>query len=54
LNHFEENLSKAEALSAEVASIHRGLQDTKVSPDNAVSSSAEAKLSSENAGMTRF
>jgi len=54
LNHFEENLSKAEALSAEIASIHRGLRDGRVFPENAVSSSTEAKLSSENAGMTRL
>lgn len=54
LNQFAENMSKAEALSAEIASIHRGLQNTRESSDNTISSSAESELTIENAGMTRF
>jgi hypothetical protein len=54
LNQFAENVSKAEALSAEIASIHRGLQDIVTSPDRAVSSPAKAEMAIENAGMTRF
>lgn len=54
LNQFAENVSKAEALSAEIASIHRGLHDIVQSPDSPESSPAKAEMAVENAGMTRF
>jgi hypothetical protein len=54
LNQFAENVSKAEALSAEVASIYRGLHDIAPSPDRAVLSPAKAEMVVENAGMMRF
>jgi hypothetical protein len=54
LNQFAESVSKAEALSAEIASIHRVLEHSTASSDSTVSPSAEAELDVENAGMTRF
>jgi hypothetical protein len=54
LNQFAENVSRAEALSAEVASIHRGLQDIGPFPDNAKPPPAKAEIAVENAAMTRF
>jgi hypothetical protein len=54
LNQFAESVSKAEALSAEMASIHKGLQDIVASPESGDSPTSEAELAVENAGMTRL
>jgi hypothetical protein len=54
LNQFAENMSKAEALSAEIASIHKGFQDIGAIPARADSLSTGEEIVAENAGMTRF
>jgi hypothetical protein len=54
LNQFAENVSKADALSVEIASIHKGLQNIVTSPHSAESSPAKAEMAVEDAGMTRF
>ena len=54
LNQFAENVSKAEALSAEIAIILKGLQKVRVSEAGADSPSSNADATLENTGMTRF
>jgi hypothetical protein len=54
LNQFAECVSRAEALSAEIASIHKGLQGIGISGASANSTASKAELAVENAGMTRF
>ncbi len=52
LNQFAENVSRAEALSAEIASIHKGFQDIGAIPARTDSSSTRKEIVVENAGMT--
>jgi hypothetical protein len=54
LNQFAENVSKAEALSAEIAGIHEGFQDIRAIPARTDSSSTGKGVVVENSGMTLF
>ena len=54
LNQFAANVFKADALSGEIANIHKGVQDIGAIPASADSSSAGEEIVLENAGMTRF
>ena len=51
LNQFAENVSKAEALSAEIVSIHGGLRGIAVSHNRPDSSQSSAEVVPEKAGM---
>jgi hypothetical protein len=52
LNQFAENVSKAEALSAEVASIQKGMLDIWAFQDGADSPPVRVELAVKNAGAT--
>jgi hypothetical protein len=54
LNQLAEHVAQAEALSAEVAIILRGLHGNGVSPVGAEPTSSKAGESMQSVGMTRF